>query len=343
MPNSTQTLRYSRFGDPMETLELETIPLPQPADDEVTIRILLAPINPADFGRINGSYGTLANLPAVGGLEGVGEVVARGRKAQRFQIGSRVIFSGDPGSWQTFANLPETGVHPAPNSLDDEQAAMFWINPATAWRMLNDFADLNSGDWIIQNAATSAVGRLVIQFAAAKGIRTVNLVRNLKAKESLEEIGADLVVEDNRDAAKVLRETMGSDMARLGLNAVGGSSALTICKCLADQSALVTYGGMDRDPAPFPTRYLIFNDLRLYGFWVTQWYREASTAEIEEMHQTIAEAMRDQAIATPVCGCYALDDWKAAIEQSVQPGKPGKVLFKMNEKQPIAEKHKAQS
>lgn len=329
MPITTRALRYSEFGNPVETLELETYLLPELADDEVAIRILFAPINPADFGRINGTYGTLANLPATGGLEGVGEVIDRGKKAKRFPVGSRVIFSGEPGSWQTFANMPESSIHPAPNSLSNEQAAMFCINPATAWRMLNDFADLSSGDWILQNAATSAVGRLVIQFAAAKGIRTANLVRDLEAKPSLEDIGADLVVEDNRDAANRLKESMGSEKARLGLNAVGGSSALTICKRLADQSALVTYGGMDREPAPFPTRYLIFNDIRLYGFWVSQWYREASAAEIEEMHQTVAEAMRDQAISTPVCGCFELDDWKAALEQSIQPGKPGKVLFKM--------------
>ena len=170
----------------------------------------------------------------------------------------------------------------------------------------------------------------MIKFAASQGIRTANLVRSLESKSSLEEIGADFVVKDDRDAARILREAMGPDKAKLGLNAVGGSSALAICKCLADQSPLVTYGGMDREPAPFPTRYLIFNDLRLYGFWVSQWYREASVAEIEEMHQTIAETMRDLAISTPVCGSFALDDWREALEQSVQPGKPGKVLFKMD-------------
>ena len=62
---------------------------------------------------------------------------------------------------------------------------------------------------------------------------------------------------------------------------------------------------MDREPAPFPTRYLIFNDLRLYGFWVSQSYREASAAEIEEMHQTIAESMRDHSISIPRTNCAA--------------------------------------
>ena len=87
IPNTTKALRYSEFGDPMETLKLETIPLAPPENDEVTVRVLAAPINPADFGRINGSYGTLATLPATGGLEGVGEVVSCGRHAERFPPG----------------------------------------------------------------------------------------------------------------------------------------------------------------------------------------------------------------------------------------------------------------
>ncbi|MCH2613320.1 MAG: hypothetical protein MKZ70_01305, partial [Opitutales bacterium] len=62
IPNTTKALRYSEFGDPMETLKLETIPLAPPENDEVTVRILATPINPADLGRISGSYGTLATL-----------------------------------------------------------------------------------------------------------------------------------------------------------------------------------------------------------------------------------------------------------------------------------------
>ena len=137
----------------------------------------------------------------------------------------------------------------------------------------------------------TAVGRLVIQFVGTQGIRTANSVRNLEGNSSLKDIGTDLAFEDSRDAVKILKETIGPNNAHLGLIAAGGSSALTICKRLADQSALATYGGMDREPILFPTRYLIFNDLRLYGFWVSQWYREASPAVIEEMHQTIAQSM----------------------------------------------------
>lgn len=322
-------LRYYQFGDPFEMLKLESIPLPDPQPGQVALKILAAPINPADFGRIAGSYGKLAELPGTGGLEGVGQVVATGSETARFPIGSRVIFSSEPESWQTYAIASEDQLYPAPASLDNHQAAMFWVNPATAWRMMHDFTLLEPGDWIIQNAATSAVGKLVIQFAAQRGIKTANLVRSPQAAEELLEIGGTLVVKDDRDAAKPICEAIGSQPSKLGLNAVGGSSALTLCKCLSDHATLVTYGGMDRAPAPFPTRHLIFNDLRLRGFWVSQWYQGADRSEVEKMHEEIAQAMQVGSITTPVAATYGLEDWKAALEHSVQPGKPGKVLFQM--------------
>ncbi len=327
--NSADALRYHQFGDPFETLRFESVPVPPPKPGFVKLKVLAAPINPADFGRINGTYGKLSELPGTGGLEGVGEVVDTGSTKGPFSVGSRVLFSGEPGSWQTFGLAREDDIYPAPHSLDDLQAAMFWVNPATAWRMMHDFETLKPGDWLVQNAATSAVGKIVIQLASQLGIRTANLVRSPKAAAELLDIGADLVLEDNKDAAKQIQSAVGSDSAKLGLNAVGGSSALTICKCLSDKATLVTYGGMDRQPSPFPTRYLIFNDLSLRGFWVSQWYRDASRATIEKMHATIVEKMEAGAIRTPVEATYSLNDWKDALEHSLRPGKSGKVLFKM--------------
>ncbi len=327
--NPADALRYHQFGDPFETLRFESVPTPPPKPGFVKLKILAAPINPADFGRINGTYGKLSELPGTGGLEGVGEVVATGSNQSPFTVGSRVLLSGDLGTWQTFVLAREDAIYPVPHSLDDLQAAMFWVNPATAWRMMHDFEDLEPGDWLVQNAATSAVGKLVIQFASQLGIKTANLVRNPKTASELRDIGADLVVEDNKDAAKQIKSAIGSHSAKLGLNAVGGSSALTICKCLSDKATLVTYGGMDRQPSPFPTRYLIFNDLSLRGFWVSQWYRDASRATIERMHETIAEKMQAGAISTPVEATYSLNEWKPALEHSLRPGKSGKVLFQI--------------
>lgn len=325
----TRALRYQAHGNPDDVLSLETVELPPLEPDAVTLRILAAPINPADFGRIGGTYGSLAELPAVGGLEGVGEVIETGAAVSRLQLGDRVLLGGDPGSWQTFARAKETGLFHAPRSLDALQSAMFWVNPATAWRMMRDFADLSPGDIIVQNAATSAVGRLIIQFASHLGIRTINLVRDPAAIPSLLELGASHAIVDSRDASKEIMRLPDFERSRakLGLNAVGGSSALGIAKLLADNAPLVTYGGMDREPAPFPTRYLIFNNLELRGFWVSQWYQTATPDAVSSMHEEIARLMETASISSNIAATYPIEAWKEALASSQRPGKPGKVLF----------------
>ncbi|OUW18537.1 MAG: hypothetical protein CBD18_02505 [Opitutales bacterium TMED158] len=325
----SKALRYAVHGSPFEALSLDTLDLPPLQDDSVALKVLAAPINPADFGCIGGSYGSLAALPGTGGLEGVAEVIEVGANASRFSEGDRVLLSGDPGSWQTVCHAPEDRLAPAPDTLDDLQAAMFWVNPATAWRMMRDFAQLSPGDCIIQNAATSAVGKLVIQFANHLGIRTINLVRSPASIPALLELGGTHAFLDDREAAQKIRALPEFDRSsnKLGLNAVGGSSALNIAKALADNASLVTYGGMDRDPAPFPTRYLIFNNLSLRGFWVSEWYRKAKPDEIESMHEQIARLMKTASIRTEIAATYPIEDWRAALTHSQAPGKSGKVLF----------------
>lgn len=330
-PTKSLALRHAAFGDPQEVLRLEEIALPPLEPDAVALRLIAAPINPADFGRINGSYGHLADLPATAGLEGVAEVIALGSNSSRFQPGDRVFVPGEIGSWQTYAHAKEACLFRVPPSLPERQAAMFWINPATAWLMLRDYADLKPGDWIVQNAASSAVGKLVIQFAKRRGIRTINLVRNLAAAPRLLELGATHVFQDKREAARSIQETIGPQLAKLGLNAVGGSSALSIAKTLADDASLVTYGGMDRDPAPFPTRHLIFNNLSLRGFWVSQWYRKASREAIESMHQEIAQMMKAASLESEIAATYRLENWRDALAHSLQAGKPGKILFDLSD------------
>ncbi|EDY84069.1 oxidoreductase, zinc-binding dehydrogenase family [Verrucomicrobiia bacterium DG1235] len=323
----TTALRHSEYGKPEDCLKLETIELPTLGPGQALLKILAAPINPADFGRIGGTYGELAPLPATAGLEGVAEIVKLADKASSFRVGQHVFVPSALGAWQTHAVANCKDLYPAPEKLPIEQAAMCWVNPATAWKLLHDFTKLQAGDIIVQNAATSAVGKLVIQIANHLGIKTINLVRTLDSADSLKKLGASIVLVDNRDAAKAALVFTKGKKAKLAFNSVGGSSSLGMCKLLADGASLVTFGGMDRDPAPFPTRYLIFNDIRLRGFWVSKWYATAPRQEILTLHNEIFSFMENAKIKVDVAATYSLEDWPKALEHSSTAGKSGKVLF----------------
>ena len=324
----TTALRHASYGKPDEVLTLETVELPELAAKQALLKVLAAPINPADFGRIGGTYGELASLPATAGLEGVAEVVATGCDDCAFKVGQRVFVPSVLGSWQSHLVADCDQLYPAPEKLPVEQAAMGWVNPATAWKLMHDFAKLQAGDIIVQNAATSAVGKLVIQIASHLGIKTINLVRNLDAADSLKKLGASIVLVDDRDTAKAALKLTDGKKAKIALNSVGGSSALGMCKLLVDSGTLITFGGMDRASAPFPTRYLIFNDIRLRGFWVSKWYATAPREEILALHNEVFTFMENAKIAVDVAASYPLEDWQKALEDSQAAGKTGKILFK---------------
>lgn len=323
----TTALRHATYGEPEQVLTLETRTLPDLKPGQALLKILAAPINPADFGRIGGTYGELADLPATAGLEGVAEILTIAENDSSFSIGQKVFVPSRLGSWQSHAIANCSELFPAPEKLPVEQAAMGWINPATAWQLMHVFAKLQAGDILVQNAATSAVGKLVIQFARHLGIRTLNLVRDRDAAPQLEALGADLVLVDDRDTAKAALAYTQGRKAKLALNSVGGSSSLGMCKLLADGSPLVTFGAMNRDPAPFPTRYLIFNDIQLRGFWISRWYQETPRNEILALHNEVFSFMENTKIEVDVAATYPIADWQAALAHSQKAGKTGKVLF----------------
>ena len=75
-----------------------------------------------------------------------------------------------------------------PKELDDEVASQFYINPMTV-RGIFDSLNVPKGEWLLQSAAGSVLGRQVIQMAKHYGIKTVNVVRREEQKQELLDIG----------------------------------------------------------------------------------------------------------------------------------------------------------
>jgi trans-2-enoyl-CoA reductase len=320
-----RSLIYNQFGDPREVLALSESPIRQPEAGEILVAIQAAPINPADLNTVEGRYPTKPALPATPGVEGVGVVAALGPNVTAVAVGDPVLLPHGAGSWQESCVIPAESVYPIPSGLPLEQAAMLKINPATAWRMLHDFKALSPGDWVIQNAANSGVGRSVIQIAKSLGLKTLNLVRRPELVDELLALGADRV--------EVQGERLPEDVAglkiRLGLNAVGGQSALTVANGLASGGVMVTYGAMSKQPVTIPNGLLIFKDIAFRGFWVSRWYRGAPKAEQDEMIVALAGLVKTGVLNTPTEKLFDLADYRAAIERAYAGERAGKILFGM--------------
>ena len=317
---------HHEFGRPLEVLRLEDVKLAEPQVGEVRVRLLAATINPSDYGMIAGSYGRLRELPAVAGREGVGVVEAIGRGVTRVGVGARVRFP-EAGAWQETACMPAANLLLVPADVPIEQAAFSFINPPTAYCLLQKMVDLAPGSWVVQNAGNSTVGLAVIQMAKTMGFKTISQVRRGELIAPLKALGADHVVIEGSGWAKQLKELTGGEPIQLALNSIGGESASDQIKALGEGGTQVTFGGMVGDLVRFPTRFLIFNDVRLVGFWWDQWCQKAGSQGLNQVMSAVYAMMRDGTLKLPVEATYSFAEYEAAIKHDQQP-RLGKVLLK---------------
>jgi trans-2-enoyl-CoA reductase len=286
-----------------------------------------APINPADLNQIEGKYPMRPELPATPGFEGAGVVVDVGANASTILVGTLVILPHNLGTWRDAVAVKASDLVAVPPEITPIHAAMLKINPMTAWRLLHDYVDLKSGDWLMQNAANSAAGRAVIQIARELGYKTVNVVRREELIDELQAEGGDVVLMDGENLRDEVKHATSGAMIRLGLNAVGGDSALRLANCLAPGSTVVTFGAMSLQPLKIPNGLLIFKDLRFRGIWINKWYDNATMAERMDAFRALFRMAKQGLLKAKIEKAYPLSEAKAAVTRAAQGKRSGKIIF----------------
>jgi trans-2-enoyl-CoA reductase len=327
MNKTIKAIVYERHGNPADVLQIQTEPWPQPAADEAVVAMRAAPINPADINAIEGKYPGRREVPAVPGFEGAGVVVEVGANVSTIVKGALVILPHNIGTWREALAVKASELVAVPPEIEPVHAAMLKINPMTAWRLLHDYVDLARGDWLIQNACNSAAGRAVIQIAHELGYKTVNVVRRAELIDELRAEGGDVVLVDNEKLRDEVKDATSGATIRLGLNSVGGESALRLANCLAFGGTLVSFGAMSLQPLKIPTGLLIFKDLRFRGIWINKWYDEATMQERMEAFRALFEMAKRGLLKTKVERSYTIDEAKAAVAHASQSKRSGKIIF----------------
>jgi trans-2-enoyl-CoA reductase len=321
---------YETHGNPADVLRVESRPWPTPAADEVVVKMSASPINPADLNQIEGKYPVRPELPATPGFEGAGAVVELGTGVKGLTSGAVVILPHNVGTWREAVAVKAEELVVVPEGIEPVQAAMLKINPLTAWRLLHDYVDLQKGDWLIQNAANSAAGRDVIQIAHELGYKTVNVVRRAELIDELSAEGGDVALVDGENLREEVKNATGGASIRLGLNSVGGDSALRLANCLAPGGTLVSFGAMSLQPLKIPTGLFIFKDLRFRGIWINKWYDNATPSERMETFRPLFDMARRGLLKTKVEKTYPLSEVKAAVAHAARGKRSGKIIFKFD-------------
>ncbi|MCS6884960.1 MAG: zinc-dependent alcohol dehydrogenase family protein [Acidobacteriota bacterium] len=323
------SVKFDRFGDPLDVLRLEEVPMPEPKAGEVLIRLLARPINPSDLMTILGLYGRLPQLPATPGYEAVGEIAALGEGVVGFSVGQRVIPLGIAGTWQEYTVAPVDRLISVPEQMSDATAAQFVVNPLTAWVMVVEELGLRPGDWLLQTAAASALGKIVVQLGKLRGFKTVNVVRRPEQVEQLKVLGADVVIcSPNGIFANEVRRLVAAEGVCYAIDAVGGEVGAEVVRSLASHATMLIYGALALAPIPLDVGTMIFKSITIRGFWLADWFERVSLERRIEVMAGVLDLMACGQIVAPVEAEYPLSEVISAVRHATSSGRSGKILLR---------------
>jgi len=324
---------FDKHGSPEQVLALREVPKPVPARGQVLVRMLASPINPSDLLYIEGQYTVRPTLPATPGFEGVGVVEASGGGLLGWlRKGKRVAVLNDRvGNWGDYTITTARQVIPVPADIPDDQAATFFINPMTAVAITRHVLAVPRGEWLLQTAAGSALGRMVIRLGKAHGFRTMNFVRRKEQMAELWAHGADAVLceADGPIAEQVRARTNGAGV-KFAMDPVGGETGSQVVQSLADGGHAVLYGLLSGEPIHLDPRFLITGSKKVEGFWLGNWAKKQRIVSMLGHIRQVRRLMREGVLKTEIAATYPLTEIAAAVRHAAQPGKNGKVLLRIS-------------
>jgi NADPH:quinone reductase-like Zn-dependent oxidoreductase len=322
-------LQLMAHGEPSDVIELNTVSEPALGEEDVLISMEAAPLNPSDFLFVRGIYGVRPAFPSPIGAEGVGRVAKIGSKVDVGLRAKRVLIlpTYEQGTWADQVVAPVRNLVPITDEADPLQLSMIGINPATAYLLLNRYVSLMPGDWIAQTAANAAMGQYIIALAKLAGVKTLNVVRREEAAERVQQWGGDRVVVQGDNLRQDIEKALDGKKLSLVLDMVGGGAVGELAKSLKAGGSIVVYAIQSGQFPVLPPGEFIYRDLSLHGFWLINWIRNATRAEIQEIYQKLGDLVADGSLSAVVEHVYPLDQFKEAFERSLRSNRSGKILF----------------
>jgi NADPH:quinone reductase len=351
-----KSARIDRFTQDLTEVRIIDRPVAEPKAGQVRVRMHRAPINPSDMNFIHGTYHSALSrviwnagnphvsydpahqtpcpMPPYGlGGEGMGVVEAiGGGMLARHLKGKRVALASGPpeGTWQESVVLDARRCIALPDDIDDEQGAMFFVNPFTAFVLAREVFAIPRGGWLLITAAGSALGKSMVRLGKRYGYHTICVVRGSAHTESLQKLGADAVIEtDSQDLiSEVARITQGQG-AGYAMDCVGGELTAQLLQCLGMRGHLVLYGTLANAPMPLTIRDLMMPLARIEGFFLSNWLATAPLLKRVAVARAVTRLSREGAFHTEVTQRFTLNNIVAALCAAKAPGRSGKIMLTM--------------
>jgi NADPH2:quinone reductase len=320
-----------QWGEPDRVLHVRDIPAPKCGRGQVRVRMLASPINPSDLFMVRGLYGYQPPLPCTPGFEGVG-VVEEGHGLLAWRVkGRRVaVLNSQGGNWAEQVVIPARAAVPVPRDLSDEQAATFFVNPASAIVMTRNILAVPRGAWLLQTASGSALGRMVIRLGVKHGFRTINVIRRAEQIDELKRLGGtEVIVSTQQSISERVKEITKGEGVPYAIDAVGGDTASECVRALGRGGRLLLYSSLSGQPLQFDPRALMGGHKRVEGFWLSEWVKTQGPLGMLSLFRQITSLLREGVLTTEVGATYSLDQIADAVRQADTPGRQGKVILRI--------------
>lgn len=307
---------FDKPGEPGAVLALRDVPRPEPGLREALIQVEASRLTPSDVMFIQGTYRNQPVFPQTAGMEAVGTIVALGSSvdsALGLRTGLRVVFR-HPGAWAEAAAAPQERVFALPDGVSWTQASGIFLNPVTAWGLL-EASGADRGDWVLANAGASSVGRWLTAFGHERGMRLIAITRSAASARQARDAGADeAFAETDIDALRIVTLSGGGTAA--SFDAVGGRQGGLALESLRRGGLLLVYGRMSGEPYPLHNSLILYRDLSIRGFGVNDLLARTPRQEIQGVMEESARLLRSLPALTAREEHFPLEELRAALGSS---------------------------
>jgi NADPH:quinone reductase len=336
LPETMRALCLTAYDGRPESLQLTEMPVPKPGPGQLLVRVAATPINPSDRMFIRGLYGVKKELPTVPGFECSGKVVAAGSLAGRLLVGRRVGCAPAPnmdGTWAEYVVVPMGQCLPLLPRISDEQGASLFVNPFSAWGLM-ELARRGKHRALVQSAAASTLGRMLLKLAAREKLPLVNVVRRAEQEEMLRKLGAQHVVNSSEpefeERLRLICQELGVSMA---LDAVAGPMTGHLARALVDGGTVIVYGNLSEQECRIHPKELIFHGKKVEGFWLAQFFKgRFGRDQLRALMDVPLQLGKE--LETPVRARLPLESAGEALRIAASDMTSGKVLFTPNAAKP---------
>jgi NADPH2:quinone reductase len=334
-----QTMRSlvaDRVGDPSAVLHLQTRAIPETGPGQIRIRVAAVPVEASDLHTIRGRYGFTPEFPTVPGIESVGVIDELGSGTDGLTVGQRVATVGVTGTWQEYIVVDAERALPVPASMTDSTAAQLLSNPLTAVILTGDVLDVRPGEWLLQTAAGSTVGQLVIQLGAHVGFKTLNVVRRRSAVGDILALGGTAVIcTEDEDLRERVGDIAGQHGVSKAIDCVSGQVGADVSRALAPHGELIIYGALsthrqtdpDKLTIPIFARSLIYETKTVRGFWLFRWFAETPKDRMAATINRTVQLAESGALRVPEGHAIPIERFTEAVDLAEAPEHGGKPLL----------------